>query len=85
MEKGYNSDVLIKGTTFHVQTEDWGKNNPFIVTHVFKDGAVLKSIKTSYKHILSKNNNTLPYAQAIRLALKEQHQSVVSFLNNKEQ
>lgn len=52
MLKGFNSDISVKGETYHVQTEDWGQENPFIVTRVFKSGAVIKTFKTPYKDIL---------------------------------
>jgi hypothetical protein len=48
MVKGLNSDLIIRGKKFHIQTEDWGRENPFLVTKVFCDGAVLRTIKTPY-------------------------------------
>ncbi len=71
MHKGFNSDINVNGVFFHVQTEDWGQNNPFIVTQVFKNGAVVKNIKTSYTEITNK---------VIRLAMQEQHQKILDHL-----
>jgi hypothetical protein len=70
MLKGYNSDVTIKGVDYHVQTEDWGQENPYLVTRVFKQGAVLKTYKTPYSDVLpnSHYDNT-----ALEQALKLQH------------
>ena len=78
MEKGYNSDIHFQGQRYHVQTEDWGMNNPFVVTKVFCNGAVIKSLKTSYAELF------LPFdgndRQAIRAALQRQHQEVLDRL-----
>jgi hypothetical protein len=52
MQKGHNSDINVRGKSYHVQTEDWGSENPFIVSRIFCDGAVLKTIKTSHSEAL---------------------------------
>jgi hypothetical protein len=70
MLKGYNSDVTIKGVDYHVQTEDWGQQNPFIVTRVFKQGAVLKTYKTPYSDVLPNSHYDKP---TLEQALKLQH------------
>ncbi len=82
MEKGFNSDVVFKGMNFHVQTEDWGQQNPFIVSRVYQSGAVIKSIKTSYSEVLGPSRFVRPDAlsPAIRLALREQHQKILDLL-----
>ncbi len=78
MEKGFNSDVNWLGTQYHVQTEDWGARNPFLVSRVFHNGAVVKSIKTAYEEVLPK---TFPAeTRAIRLAMKIQHQQILDLL-----
>ncbi len=78
VQKGFNSDLNIGTSHVHIQTEDWGKANPFIVTKVFKNGAVVQSIKTPY-------GSVLPFGpvsddQAIRLAMQEQHQKILDSL-----
>lgn len=78
MEKGFNSDVSFLGTQYHVQTEDWGNQNPFLVSRVFCNGAVVKSIKTSYEEVLP--NGPAMEAKAIRLAMKIQHQQILDLL-----
>ena len=78
MEKGFNSDVSYSGTAYHVQTEDWGQQNPFLVSRVFCNGAVVKSIKTSYGEILPKG--PISESRAIRLAMKIQHQQILDLL-----
>lgn len=78
MEKGFNSDICVRGVDFHVQTEDWGKNNPYLVSRVFRNGAVLKSIKTSYSEVLPKG--VLSESKTIRLAMQIQHEKILDLL-----
>lgn len=79
MEKGFNSDVAYRGTEYHVQTEDWGVNNPYLVSRVFHNGAVVKSVKTSYNEILQ-HARMADDTKAIRLAMKIQHQQILDLL-----
>ena len=78
MQKGFNSDITVRGQKFHVQTEDWGRQNPFIVSRIFVNGAVKKTIKTPYGIILQEGPSQVE--EAIRLALKKQHSTVIDNL-----
>ena len=78
MQKGFNSDIAYQGMSYHVQTEDWGTGNPFLVSRVFRSGAVLKSVKTSYSEVLP--NGPSSNSQAIRLAMSEQHKQILDLL-----
>ena len=78
MEKGFNSDVSWLGTEYHVQTEDWGSTNPFLVSRVFHNGAVVKSVKTAYSEVLPHGASL--EARTIRLAMKAQHQQILDLL-----
>jgi hypothetical protein len=78
MEKGFNSDISWLGTEYHVQTEDWGVHNPYLVSRVFHNGAVVKSIKTSYDEVLPMQNRR--ESRTIRLAMKIQHQQILDLL-----
>lgn len=75
MEVGYNTDLDIAGNQYHIQTEDWGRDNPYLVTRIFRQGAVIKSVKTPYWQALPRGPVSDP--QAIRLALKDQHQRIL--------
>lgn len=75
MEKGFNSDITVRGISYHIQTEDWGYDNPFIVSRIFKGGAVLKTVKTSYSEALK--TGPLQSREAIQLALKDQHGQII--------
>ena len=78
MQKGFNSDLTVKGKAYHVQTEDWGSQNPFIVSRVFSNGAVVKTIKTSHEEAL--RLGPVNDAEAIKQALRRQHMRVMDAL-----
>ena len=78
VEKGFNSDVVVSGVTYHIQTEDWGRENPFLVSRVFSNGAVVKSVKTAYSKILPQGPNA--DAKSIRFALRCQHEQILDLL-----
>ncbi len=78
VEKGYNSDVSIGGLTYHIQTEDWGRANPFFVSRVFCRGAVVKSVKTPYSTVLPQGLKA--DSHSIRFALRSQHEQILDLL-----
>ncbi len=78
MQKGYNSDVQVKGKSYHVQTEDWGRENPFLVSRIFVNGAVLKTIKVSYDDALKLES--VRDIDALKNALKKQHNRILDQL-----
>lgn len=95
LEKGFNSDVIFRGMNFHVQTEDWGFNNPYLVSRIYQNGAVIKSVKTPYSEVLGFGSSGIEAglgawhrpssrhridSQAIRLALRDQHQKILDLL-----
>ena len=78
VEQGFNSDVTSCGQSYHVQTEDWGESNPFVVTRIYHSGTVVLSMKTPYEKIMVLNQATPRHA--IRLGMREQHQKVLDQL-----
>ncbi len=66
-----NTDLELNGKLFHIQTEDWGKDNPFVVTRVYSGGKVLGSIKTNYQSWLSLNEKLR--LEKLRKVLSQQH------------
>ena len=78
MEKGLNSDISLRGVTYHVQTEDWGPENPFLVSRVFRNGAVVKSVKTPRQEALLRGS--VVEAEALRQALRQQHSQILDLL-----
>lgn len=49
---GFNTDVKVGKTVFHVQTEDRGANNPVLDTTIYVKGRVLAKRGTSYQDFL---------------------------------
>ena len=86
VEKGFNSDIIYQGLSFHVQSEDWGAANPYIVSRVYQEGAVVKSVKTPYSELVSSLGfghvgfRRRPDPPAIRAALREQHEKILDLL-----
>ena len=80
MQKGINSDVSADGKTYHVQTEDWGIQNPYLVTRIYRNGAVLKTIKLPYQSVLDGDKGN--FHDAIRLAMKEQHYEILDLIHS---
>lgn len=78
MLRGFNSDISARGQRYHVQTEDWGADNPFVVTRVFQNGAVVKTFKTPYDQAL--RASSVRTADALKLALEKQHIDVIDAL-----
>lgn len=78
MQKGFNSDITVRGRRYHIQTEDWGKQNPFVVSRVFCNGAVLKTIKTPYNTITLQGPTSAD--EVIRTAVQKQHDHIIDVL-----
>jgi hypothetical protein len=85
-QKGFNSDVVYRGMNFHIQSEDWGSSNPYLVSRVYQNGAVIKSVKTSYSEVLGPTSgfmrSTRPQIDpnTIRYALRDQHEKILDLL-----
>jgi hypothetical protein len=78
MQKGFNSDITVRGNKYHVQTEDWGMQNPFVVSRIFCNGAVMKTIKTPYETVLQAAS--IRTDDAIKTALSRQHSQIIDKL-----
>jgi hypothetical protein len=76
MIMGLNTDVEYQGKTYHVQTEDSGRQNPTIATILFQSGAILASRKTSYADIV--NAEDLP--AVVKGLMNEQHRKMIQDL-----
>jgi hypothetical protein len=81
MEKGYNSDVKIGGDLYHIQTEDWGLDVQVLMTRVFRNGAVLKSYKTSYTDVMASSPASMR-RHKLRERLRLQHRQILDLLQS---
>ncbi len=78
MLKGYNSDLKVSGESVHIQTEDWGTQNPFIVSQIFHRGAVVKVIKIPYTKVLPEGVTSTKVD--IQTAMEAQHNSILDLV-----
>jgi len=76
MITGANTNVRYRGILFHVQTEDSGRANPHIITHVYHGGTILGSQKTDYADRLEADD----LIDVVRKLIDRQHQEMVDRL-----
>lgn len=71
MVPGLNTDFYMHGKHYHLQTEDWGLDKPFLVTRLYCQGAVLRTLKRSYLDIFGTTHIS---SEVVKVALKHQHE-----------
>ena len=69
MLSGFNHNIRFRGKVYHVQTEDGGKGNPMVITHVFHGGGILDSLRQPYDDILGQPN----WQTTLKERMKAQH------------
>jgi hypothetical protein len=73
MVTGFNTDVKHHGVVYHIQTEP--RKDAGIETTVYVRGAVIHSLKTSYKDFL----NSPDYSdERLKRLLENQHRQVIA-------
>jgi len=70
---GYNTDIEFGGVTYHVQTEDKGRDHPVIETMVYAKGEILFSRKTPYDALIAEGADS----KAIASLMDRQHRTLV--------
>jgi hypothetical protein len=78
MITGSNTNVRYDGKLFHVQTEDSGRRNPHVISHLYFGGTVLASEKTQYDELLDLESESL--AKDVRTLIEDQHKSMLKSL-----
>ena len=76
MVVGFNHNFRYQGETYHIQTEDSGRQNPHIITLLYHGGTILASKKTSYADITKVDN----LERIVEELMKEQHKSMLRSL-----
>jgi hypothetical protein len=76
MITGANTNVRYRGIVFHVQTEDSGRANPLIVSHVYHGGTILASEKTDYSGRLDAED----LGSVVRGLIESQHKDMLKRL-----
>ena len=78
MITGANTNVRYRGVLFHVQTEDSGRANPHIISHVYHGGTILGTHKTDYSDRLDTDDLT----SVVRGLIEQQHAAMLAKLNS---
>ena len=74
MITGFNTDVPYEGHVYHVQTEDRGKDNPFLESLVYIGGTIIAKKRTPYTGSLNEDDGQ----GALASLLKRQHQVIIA-------
>lgn len=77
MSSGFNTDVHVGDTVFHVQTEDRGPSHPVIDTVVYQHGRILHRLAASYEEFAASAEFN---ADALSERVHEQHRKVIEDL-----
>jgi hypothetical protein len=78
MITGSNTNVRHRGKLFHIQTEDSGRRNPHVISHLYHGGTILASQKTRYSELLDLESENLD--KDVRLLIEEQHKLMLERL-----
>jgi hypothetical protein len=73
MIPGLNSNITHDGVEYHVQTEDLGRENPYLLTLVFRAGAIIAREKVNYLEALGEGATEA----GIKGFMAEQHQRAI--------
>lgn len=73
MQLGFNTNYRHRGVVFHVQTEDSGRANPHVITHLFHGGNILASHKREYSEEVT--------APELKALMEAQHKEMLKQLS----
>lgn len=76
---GFNTDLRVGNTVYHVQTEDRGPGNPVIDTTIYHKGRILHRRASSYREFLESPEFS---KQVLRERLEAQHRAVLEELQS---
>lgn len=80
MLSGYNTNYRHRGVLFHVQTEDSGRANPHVITHLFHGGNIIASEKQKYSDKLGSEN----LDEVVKSLMEGQHKAMLKRLSRGE-
>jgi hypothetical protein len=83
MLSGFNTNFRYRGVLFHVQTEDSGRENPHVISHLFHGGNIMASEKHDYTDLMASQAGT-ELDGAIRKLMENQHKSMLKDLSRGE-
>jgi len=76
MLSGFNTNIRHRGVLFHVQTEDSGRANPHVITHLFHGGNIMASEKRKYTDLLG----AADLEAEVRALMEGQHKAMLKRL-----
>jgi hypothetical protein len=76
MIPGLNTNIRQAGVEYHVQTEDLGRQNPFVLTLVFRAGAIVAREKANYREALGEAASETQ----IKALMHQQHYRIIRSL-----
>jgi hypothetical protein len=76
MIPGLNTNIRHAGVEYHVQTEDLGRQNPFVLTLVFRAGAIVAREKANYREALGEAASETQ----IKALMHQQHYRIIRSL-----
>lgn len=80
MLSGFNTNFRYRGVLFHVQTEDSGRENPHVITHLFHGGNIIASEKQEYSKLLGEDD----IEGAVKKMMEGQHKAILMQLSRGE-
>ena len=80
MITGCNTNISHREMVFHVQTEDSGRANPHIISHVYYGGTIVGSRKQDYSDAVESPD----LDREVRSRIEEQHKAMLTALLNGE-
>lgn len=80
METGFNTEIIVDGETFHIQTEDKGLGNPVVETLIYKGGGeIIASRRTSYAENIGQDFDSFNVMDMMR----KQHKEILLAIKNR--
>ncbi len=83
MLSGFNTNFRYRGVLFHVQTEDSGRDNPHVITHLFHGGNIMASEKRDYRDLLAEAEGPA-LEEGVRKMMEGQHKTMLKQLSSGE-
>jgi len=80
MLSGFNTNYRHRGVVFHVQTEDSGRQNPHVITHLFHGGNIIASEKVDYRAKLE----AADLEGEVKALMERQHKKMLKSLSRGE-
>jgi len=77
MLSGFNTNYRHRGVVFHVQTEDSGRANPHVISHLFHGGNIIKSEKVDYSAML----DAAELEVEVKALMERQHKKMLKALS----